>query len=943
MNFFDVTVLLDPRVKALESKIRRSSADSGLSHQASKFCSLAKGSESKSTSIYNCDDAPTTPGDDLELDDRPGTPLCDENPESFEAPPPVQVTPLPNNISKHQQQPSGRKTEEPFSLPLHEFAHQRQNSRSGYGSPSHKSPKSLELSLAKAGSAGSGSKNSPGLSPPLPSVMTSARLSEKDLTLSSSAEKISPSSSISSSTKSTNVTDNITHPSPEAALGVGESEVKGGDAVEEKCSEEEKREEEVFEKEGETKDEEDVLISPPMSDYGGSPSPPLSPGGSSLEQRIALLYEKYDQWTSGSRTVGRSNSVGFSTSSSGGTDQEDSKEISNYNSRYGSYSDKPWFTRPRPLDFDELRRQTSDIAKTLIAKKSVFDEDSKRLENFSEKYDSKITCAPLTTAWRLSLTNRSTSSASNSSTTSSTPQTPNSATSNASSNVFPSTPTTPVSNSSRAVVFNNIPSPSPSATTCPNTSKPPTNQPAPPPAPAGTGLPKRKDLNWNLKAEPSPIPTTTTRAAAPAPAPTPGMTKFQNSTNTDSTSFPPPVSRCNSVTLPNNKSASSSSSSSQKPTGVCSSSSSSVQSSPENRVSRLSPQKSAPPPGIHQGIPRMVERSMSLDSKRALPNGPTQQPSAESGNANVNVQPSPAPGRRTSVDCGSGKEGPTKVEPEIITPRPKIKALVIEECRESKTLKEIINNNARPPPSLTILSSLPNHNHSKDKDLPAKFDVVKEDGRLGFHHLQEQTVAVVASIQSTPVLTPRTSGNSGNNGGSNSVTGKDKDSSGVNNNKKEKESNNNNNNNINNSGSGKSSRSTNNHNCKPDSSSSNKGGKEKKEKDKDKSTTNANPSSNTNGTKEYENANNTNTNSHHGSGGSGGGHHHKDKKKEKEPGAKEKEKEKEHGTSSVENVNLNLNSTASSSHGHKKERDGSSKVKRRMSSLEIESGKKYSQ
>jgi hypothetical protein len=103
------------------------------------------------------------------------------------------------------------------------------------------------------------------------------------------------------------------------------------------------------------------LLSPPLS----SPRRPQSsnsddsqasdPGAPGLEERLKSLDEKYEQW-SGSRT----SVLKLDTSV-------------RLRSRY------------KLLDtVDKL--EPSDIVKSVLAKPSVFDEDTKRLENFSEKY-----------------------------------------------------------------------------------------------------------------------------------------------------------------------------------------------------------------------------------------------------------------------------------------------------------------------------------------------------------------------------------------------------------------------------------------------------------------------------------------------------------------------------------------------------------------------------
>ena len=102
-----------------------------------------------------------------------------------------------------------------------------------------------------------------------------------------------------------------------------------------------------------------------------SPSPTSSDSDTasqspSLEERIRSLDEKYEKW-SGSRAL-----------SAAGGDALAKLDA--------SASERLRF-RHRLLDLDLHEVQPSDIVKSVLAKRSVFDEDSKRLENFNEKYE----------------------------------------------------------------------------------------------------------------------------------------------------------------------------------------------------------------------------------------------------------------------------------------------------------------------------------------------------------------------------------------------------------------------------------------------------------------------------------------------------------------------------------------------------------------------------
>ncbi|RZF37011.1 hypothetical protein LSTR_LSTR004699 [Laodelphax striatellus] len=98
------------------------------------------------------------------------------------------------------------------------------------------------------------------------------------------------------------------------------------------------------------------------------PSPP-SP---EWEERLRSLDEKYEKW-SGSRTA---------------PTKVDATSLR---------------IRHKLLDLDLNELQPSDIVKSVLAKRSVFDEDSKRLENFGEKYEPRefIPSRPLRTVSRL--------------------------------------------------------------------------------------------------------------------------------------------------------------------------------------------------------------------------------------------------------------------------------------------------------------------------------------------------------------------------------------------------------------------------------------------------------------------------------------------------------------------------------------------------------------
>jgi len=86
-----------------------------------------------------------------------------------------------------------------------------------------------------------------------------------------------------------------------------------------------------------------------------------------LEERIRMLDEKYEKW-SGTRTL-------TATTATAETLQKIEVEKVKL--------------RTKLPDLNEIGSQPSDIVKSLLAKRSVFDEDSKRLENYNEKYEPK--------------------------------------------------------------------------------------------------------------------------------------------------------------------------------------------------------------------------------------------------------------------------------------------------------------------------------------------------------------------------------------------------------------------------------------------------------------------------------------------------------------------------------------------------------------------------
>jgi len=855
---------------------------------------------SGSTSIYASETIiPDTPGEDSDTN-RPATPLCDENAETFpDEDEPPQSKPM---VPPGRSVPPYKSSEQPLSFPLPEFAHHRSSSNDSLRQlKSYPKPKSPTVPTREESSIASpvaeshspmpavGASPIPPTSPP--SVMpSSAAANEKDPSSVPTADEKSLSSSFSSPppAKSTNVTDNTnggrapSAPVPEVVSEsapvvdsnlphtgtspplLPEKEINSEDGKDKACLLKLGKEEEKL-----STVEDDVLVSPPSSDCDGSPS-----GEEDLAQRVQNLYQRFDEWDSGNRSVARSLSYASSNNTEDGTE---------FN-RLSLHLDKPWLSRSKAIDLDELRQQPSDITKSLIAKKSIFDEDSKRLESLN---DTSISNSSLSN-WRLSFAARSTSTASNSSTTS-VPLTPTSASSTASSNVFPpptpTRPATPHTNHplSPSTTAQDIragtgkPAPSSIPVKIPTTSSSSVTTAGPLPnsiIKRKEGIPgdsetlqwRPKDPRLGLKSHqnhtPSKIPiSASTSSNSPSPAHRPAYIN----PNLHSGKHEPLKS---SIELPKGKN-------------------SGEQPSDESQKPTLMTQKSAPPPGIHQGIPRMVERSMSLDSKKPValspPADPLPTPSLPSANPCNSI---PATGstssslasRRISADNCSSKEGQGSIShqrKEGDPTRPKNRGV------ESNKLKEV-----RAKPSITIVSSVTVNAIDSSKIVP-KLDATQEESNLNI----QQPNGTVTTLQQTPPISSKPASSS-------STSGKEKES-----NKKEKDP-------IKKNSKSGSGIGSSNPNSVTNNSSTTKGDSSGSNKSKEKS---GSGSGDATEKSKHEN-------SRHGT------HHHKEKKK-KDGSAKEK---------ANENTTAVLPSTSSIPHEPKKEKD--SKSKRHHSTTESQPG-----
>ncbi|KAB0802253.1 hypothetical protein PPYR_04439 [Photinus pyralis] len=104
----------------------------------------------------------------------------------------------------------------------------------------------------------------------------------------------------------------------------------------------------------------------PPSLSSNSSDSDITPPSPSLDERIRSLDEKYEKW-SGSRAVSAAGSEALA--------KLDASASERFRFSY------------KLLDLDLKELQPSEIVKSVLAKPSVFDEDSKRLENVGEKYE----------------------------------------------------------------------------------------------------------------------------------------------------------------------------------------------------------------------------------------------------------------------------------------------------------------------------------------------------------------------------------------------------------------------------------------------------------------------------------------------------------------------------------------------------------------------------
>ncbi|KAJ8681143.1 hypothetical protein QAD02_016930 [Eretmocerus hayati] len=145
------------------------------------------------------------------------------------------------------------------------------------------------------------------------------------------------------------------------------------------------------------------LAQPPASPPPRQPSPsPASssdseaaPQSPSLEERIRSLDEKYEKW-SGSRAIGTPHCGDLLSKLDVGNGGHASTIDSSTRATTTVAPAKPFRFRHRLLELDAHEVQPSDIVKSVLAKRSVFDEDSKRLENLNDNLQYPFPSHPAT-------------------------------------------------------------------------------------------------------------------------------------------------------------------------------------------------------------------------------------------------------------------------------------------------------------------------------------------------------------------------------------------------------------------------------------------------------------------------------------------------------------------------------------------------------------------
>jgi len=340
--------LKDPRRKSLECKVRRTSADSGIQSSFEKPLDSAGLSyhHSVESGIANADD----------VDDRPGTPLYDENPENFVDPSPCSKSDI-TMIHKS----------DPISLPLPEFARRSKELTHPMSTNSLSPFKFAAGASEHVGSVGCGASNT------LNSEIVSA----------SSPTPMD----VSISSASTTTTELTPAPGDSENHSLDESSSSGRNALSSKDKEDGDNE---LHTSGIASPTCNDLVSGEFSDSDDSSSPRTISEDPFLDQQILSFNEKYDRWH---RDTVRPSTSFSSHSSTSGPEVNQAVGKKPTSLIESSAETSPRLTKPI-LNLDQLRKETSDIGKTFLTRKSVFDEDLKRLENFGEKYEGKAPTTP---------------------------------------------------------------------------------------------------------------------------------------------------------------------------------------------------------------------------------------------------------------------------------------------------------------------------------------------------------------------------------------------------------------------------------------------------------------------------------------------------------------------------------------------------------------------
>ncbi|XP_055640208.1 protein split ends isoform X2 [Toxorhynchites rutilus septentrionalis] len=318
---------------------------------------------------------------------RPGTPLCDERPENL---PPSEPRRIPASRTYNQ---------EPMSLPLPRFAiqflqqyrlqNQQQSTAVASVTPT------LSTTASSAVSCPSLSQSS---STSIYSTVTNSSVSQPTHTAASSSGVLSslpsllsnsslPNSAMSSpppmhATKLSLIIPSNVCPSNNSTSGDTPASASTSTSLEHG---------------GGSQAPASPLRAPSVSSNSSDSEagPSTSP---SLEERINRLDELYEKWSGSSQTRANNNAAGDHHFN----DRHHNHHLYHHNNHVsigattGSLNQSPISNvsssstssfRHRFLELDVHEVPPSDIVKSLLSRKSIFDEDLKRLENISDKYE----------------------------------------------------------------------------------------------------------------------------------------------------------------------------------------------------------------------------------------------------------------------------------------------------------------------------------------------------------------------------------------------------------------------------------------------------------------------------------------------------------------------------------------------------------------------------